>query len=336
MDQIQTDKTNSLSPVRCGIVLAGGEGKRLRPFVQQTCHTTLPKQYVSFFGACSLLENTYRRAGKLIPPKRLFTVVSAQHLRHLEVTRQLSDRPRETIVVQPENKETAPGLMLPLIHLFNRYPRSTVAVFPADHFILEEDRFMLYVYLAIRLVEKEPSRFVLLGIKPSRPEPEYGYILPGESLANGYPLGISLISSFIEKPNIRSAQDVIRRGGFWNTMVMIFNASALLARIRSMATALYKSFETISDAFGKPQFANITTEVYRRLEPMNFSKGLLQAFARDPRSGLTLLPVHGVHWSDWGSKRRVLSTLKQLKKNGVEGHPGTIAPMGLGHGDRAY
>ena len=225
-------------PPRCGIVLAGGEGSRLRSFVQRVCGTTLPKQYVSFIGTRSMLEHTFHRAEKVIRPERIFTVVNADHWARPEVRHQLANRPRHTIVVQPENKETAPGLLLPLIHLCKRYPQSTVAVFPSDHFILEEDRFVTHVYLAIRLVEKDPSRSVFLGVEPNTPESDYGYILPGREILDAFSLGVRAVSGFIEKPTSNLAQDVIKKGGLWNTMVMIFNAGILLKKVRQMAGTL--------------------------------------------------------------------------------------------------
>ena len=312
---------NGAAPLRCGIVLAGGEGKRLRSFVQRAWGTTLPKQYVSFVGTRSMLEHTFHRAEKLIRPERLFTVISEDHLKYAEVQRQLANRRRDTIVVQPQNKETAPGLLLPLIHLYKRYPHSTVVVFPSDHFIQEENRFMLYVYRAFRFVEKDPSKMVLLGVEPDSPEPEYGYILPGQEVADSFALGVSEISSFIEKPTPNSARTIIRNGGLWNTMVMIFNPAYLLNRVREMATAFYGSFQRIEEALGKPHFPDVVQDVYRELTPTNFSKSVLEVLSEKHASGLTVLPLRGVHWSDWGSKQRILSTLKKIgdgrRRNGM-------------------
>ena len=119
--------------VRCAIVLAAGEGRRLQPLISRLRGDALPKQYVNFIGKRSMLEHTFARAESLIEPRRIFTVISRDHLQYPEVHRQLSCRPSGTVVVQPENKETAPGLLLPLAHLYKHYPDSAVAVFPSDH-----------------------------------------------------------------------------------------------------------------------------------------------------------------------------------------------------------
>lgn len=99
---------------RCGIVLAAGEGERLRPLVRQIRGEVLPKQYVNFIGARSMLEHTFSRVERLIPEERVFTVVGRNHLAYPSVNRQLSGRLEGTVVVQPQNRETGPGILLPL------------------------------------------------------------------------------------------------------------------------------------------------------------------------------------------------------------------------------
>ena len=172
---------SSNSAVRCGIILSGGNGKRLRDFVFRRRADYLPKQYLNIIGKRSMLEHTFQRAEKLIPAQKLLVVIAKEHLQFDEVRHQIAPRPRECIVIQPENKDTGPGILLPLMHLYKRYPDAIVALFPSDHFILEEDLFMQHVDRAFRAVESDGSRIVLLGLEPNEPDPEYGYIVPGET-----------------------------------------------------------------------------------------------------------------------------------------------------------
>ena len=300
------------SSVRCGIVLAAGEGKRLRPLVRRLRGDTLPKQYVNLVGTSSMLEQTFRRAEMLIPSDHLFTVVSQAHLGFPEVRRQLSGHRGGTVIAQPENKETGPGLLLPLMHLYKRHPDSTVVVFPSDHFILEEDVFMAYVDLAFHVVERDPASIVLMGVEPSEPEPEYGYILPGEEINPAALLGVRKVVRFIEKPEPRVAQQLTASGGLWNTLVMVFKAGAFLNLVQRIAPTLYRSFQRIGDAIGNPAETDILAQVYRNMEPVNFSAGLLEKFSVDNRAQLLVVPVLGVLWSDWGSERRLTAVLKRI------------------------
>lgn len=296
---------------RCGIILAAGEGKRLQPLIRQLRGDTLPKQYVNFVGARSMLQHTFRRAEMLIPPERLFTVVSQHHLEYPEALRQLLSRPQETVILQPENKETGPGLLLPLMHLYKRFSESAVAIFPADHFVLEEELFMAYVDLAFRVVEQRPSSLVLLGIEPDWPETEYGYILPGDYLPT---LGVRKVLGFREKPQRNVAEELIARGSLWNTMVMVFKPKTLLDFIRVVASHLYRSFETILRVIGSPTEADAVAEIYRRMETVNFSRGVLEMISPGQSLSLLVVPVRGVLWSDWGTEARIMRVLARLRK----------------------
>ena len=162
---------------RWGIVLAGGNGTRLRDLVYRKRADYLPKQYLNFIGKRSMLEHTLDRAEKLIPAPNILTVIAREHLKFAEVKRQIAARPQECIIVQPENKDTGPGILLPLMHLHKRNPAAVVTIFPSDHFILEERVFMQHVEQAFRIVESDGGRMVLLGMEPNQPDPEYGYIL---------------------------------------------------------------------------------------------------------------------------------------------------------------
>jgi hypothetical protein len=56
---------------------------------------------------------------------------------------------------------------------------------------------------------------------------------------------------------------------------------------------------------------DVVGEAYRQLEPVNFSQGLLVPLSLQLPSPLLVLPVRGVHWSDWGSERRITSVLEK-------------------------
>ena len=288
----------SHSSTRCGIVLAAGEGVRLRPLIARLKGKALPKQYVNFTGARSMLEHTFRRAEKMISSDRLFTVVSRQHLEHAEVRGQLASRPKETVILQPRNKETGPGLLLPLMHLYKRHPDSVVVVFPSDHFIVEEDLFMGYVDLACRLVDRDPGRMILLGMEPDAMESEYGYILPVEGIHAEPSTAAHRVARFIEKPHPAEAEALIEKGGLWNTMVMVFKAEMLIDWVRRVAPCLHRTFHRIGEAIGTYTEASVIHETYLKMEPMNFSRGFLEILSSQSPSPLSVLPVRGVLWSD--------------------------------------
>lgn len=300
------------SPELTGIVLAAGEGKRLRPLVQRWRGDDLPKQYVRFTRNRSMLEQTFQRAEWLIPAERILTVVDRRHLAYPEVSRQLLSRPRGTVVLQPENRETGPGLLLPLMHLYKRHSEATVVIFPSDHFIREEGLFIDHVDLAARLISEDPSLSILLGMRPTGPDPEYGYILPGKPLPHLVPSGVRQVIRFIEKPTPSVASELVRQGGLWNTMIMVVKVKKLLELARQAAPELTSAFERILPSIGTTGEANELDTLYRRIGPVNFSKDLLEALPLQNRSSLAVLPIRGVYWSDWGSIHRVVNDLREM------------------------
>jgi mannose-1-phosphate guanylyltransferase len=297
---------------RCGIVLAAGDGRRLRSLVQRLRGNALPKQFVNLYGTRSMLEQTFYRVEKLIPPEYLYTIINKSHLRYLDVQRQIARRGEKTIIVQPENKDTGPGLFLPLIYLSKRHPASVVAVFPSDHFIVEEDSFMDYVARAFRYVERNPSRLVLLGIKPREPESEYGYILPGPPVEDNRSEEIRTVLKFIEKPGSHAAHTLIQRGGLWNSLVMVFRLKTMLDLMALCVPDVFLAYKRIGEAVDTPAEYDVVESVYTQMTPMNFSKEVLENLARRYQSHLAVLNIDGVSWSDWGSEHRVLNDLRRL------------------------
>ncbi len=297
--------------VRCGIILAAGEGKRLKSFVKKWSGSDLPKQYVKFTEEGSSLERTFQRVEKVISREKLFTVVDQQHLQYPEAFDQLKCRPEGRLVCQPQNKETAPGLLLPLIHLLKRYPHADVAVFPSDHHIEEDDLFSSYLEQAFSVVADDPSRIVLLGIEPNRPEVEYGYILPGSPIDQGQ---TATVEGFAEKPKKQMAERHILNGGLWNSMVMVFQSQTLLKWILKEMPALFGSFLTIYTAIGTPEETEITERVYQDLEPLNFSSHFLHELALKRPSPLSVLPMRNLSWTDIGSESQILSVLKREER----------------------
>jgi mannose-1-phosphate guanylyltransferase len=200
--------------------------------------------------------------------------------------------------------------LFPLLHIQKQHPDATVAVFPSDHFVLEEDRLMSYVRLASITVQRDPARLVLLGVKPDAAETEYGYILTGRKVA-AVAAETSEITWFIEKPDKTTARRLVNGGGLWNTMIMVFRAATMLHWVRKLTPALYRDFSQLQDVIGTEAELSRARELYRRLKPVNFSKDLLEPMvSRLPASVLTL-PVRNVLWSDWGTEARIIEVLRR-------------------------
>jgi len=296
-----------------GLVLAGGEGKRLEAYVRQLPGESLPKQYMTFIGTRSMLEHTFDRAERVIPRQRVLTIVSKHHLDWSGVGRQLASRAPNTVIVQPENKDTGVGLLLPLTYLHKRCPDAMVAVFPSDHFILEEERFLEYVRLAAHAVQRDPRRIVLLAMEPQSAETEYGYIVPADNNGHIDLCGCRHAAHFVEKPDLATARLLLATGALWNTMIMVFRVDSLLSQVAALYPDVASRFRVLSRAIGTSAEKDKIAEIYRAVPPLNFSKDILEKIAVRASGMISVLPVLQVTWSDWGSPQRLLAAKRSLE-----------------------
>ena len=288
-----------------GIVLAGGEGTRVRAFLQHVCGGRGIKQFCAVIGRRSMLEHTLARVERVIPRERIVVVVSADH--RPEATPQLAQWPADNIIYQPANRDTAPGILLPLAHVSHRAPFATVALFPSDHFIVEEERFMASVQQAVAETQWFPHELTLLGMTPDRAEEGYGWIEPaGEERGRA----TQAVWRFWEKPSLRCAQALLVRGALWNTFVCVARAATVWEMTRQAAPELYDSFMAIRRALAHPHADHVTENIYRLLPSVNFSTEVCERLP----ARLRVLPVPEVGWSDWGSVERIGDTLRRLGK----------------------
>lgn len=290
------------------IILAGGEGERVRPLVERWLGRHQPKQYCTFVGTRSMFQHTLDRALRLTPPERLVTVVARSHRR--EALAQLDGREAGTVVFQPANRNTAAGVFLPLTYVRTCEPRATVVLFPSDHFVYPEDRFLEVVQQAVRAAERLPDRLVLLGVQPDRLELEYGWIQTSSSLAASPDESVHAVRSFLEKPDAARADEALRAGALWNTLVLVAKVEALWTLGWRCFPEMMPLFERLGEVIGLPDEARVLDAMYRDMPANNFSSDLLQ---RVPEQ-VAVIELTGVLWSDWGKPERITETLRRIDR----------------------
>ena len=290
------------------IVLAGGEGERVKPFVIRWLGRHRPKQYCTFVGTRSMFEHTLDRATLISSPKRT-VVVAARHHRH-EMRDQRFTHLTQKVIEQPVNRDTAAGIFLPLSYVRVRDPRALVVIQPSDHFVYPELRFLETVRQSVASVETMPDRLVLLGVQPDRLETEYGWIQRGARLNGTSAHPIHAVSSFIEKPGLAQADAALRSGGLWNTLVLTATMDALWQAGWDCFPDMMSLFERLCSAWNTADESAVIEDVYRNMPKRNFSSHLLQQVP----DRVAVMELTGVLWSDWGKPERIAESIRRIGK----------------------
>lgn len=291
------------------IVLAGGQGRRLANFVRTTIGDTRPKQFCRIIGRRSMLRHTWDRAGRLVDGARVVSVITKGQEDYLKEEARQARIPGR-VLVQPDDRGTGPGLLLPLLWIAHRQPDACVAVFPADHFIWEESRFLGYVANAVIESRRRPDRVVLLGLAPDTPETDYGWIQPGAPQPRAFPRGeLFTVARFIEKPEEAAARQLQATGGVWNSGVMAGTVYAFLQLLRSARPEAVEALQIAARHFETSAGQAAMAAVYKHLPAFDFSRDVL-APGHD-----TLLVELARHlmWSDWGEPTRILQVITRLE-----------------------
>jgi mannose-1-phosphate guanylyltransferase len=186
-----------------------------------------------------------------------------------------------------------------------RDPDAIVAVFPSDHFIANEEKFMAQVEEGLEELKQFPNSLILLGVTPDGTDDGYGWIEPDDNTAGRAAVGVR---GFWEKPDPAHARRLKLKGCLWNTFVFVARARTLWDMVSNAAPQLYQMFWNMRLMLYSIHAPTFVEYCYRRLQPVNFSSAILAHAS----SQLKVLPVPKVGWSDWGTQERILASLKEI------------------------
>jgi len=278
------------------IILAGGEGRRVRSLTTNAVGEAAPKQFCSFGTGVSLIRRAIDRAAAIVPPQHIVTVVAPQHRRWWE--HELSDLPVENTVVQPQDRGTAAGILLPLNRVLRCDPEAQVVVVPSDHYVENEPRLRAAILDAILVADGSDGRVVLLGIMPRACDTEYGWIVPVTANDAGN-VPARRVESFVEKPDGERARSLMCRGAVLNSFILAASGKALLGLFEHAAPHLLERFSGWqADAPMGPLEVEM---LYEDLPTCDFSRNILERSCHR----LWVVRVPDCGWVDLGTPARL-------------------------------
>lgn len=206
------------------VILAGGKGRRLWP----TSRDEQPKQFLDFFGSGrTQLQSTFDRFERIVPKENIFVSTNAEYAPL--VRQQLEGIDEYNLLIEPVNRNTAPSVAWAGMRIRKRCPEARIIVAPSDQMVVNEQAFADDVRKGLDYVGSHEV-ILSMGVKPSRPEPGYGYIQQGEMAKDAN--NIYKVKSFLEKPEREFAHVIVESGEFyWNTGLFLASVACLHKRI---------------------------------------------------------------------------------------------------------
>ncbi len=281
------------------VIMAGGGGTRLWPLSRQS----RPKQMLQLIDDHTLFQVAVKRLETLFPPEHILVVTNAQHA--IELRKQAPELLEQNFLLEPQPRGTAPAIGLAMAYLKKQDPGAVMAVLTADHYIGNEAEFRSHLLAAKDLADK--GHLVTLGIEPTYPATQYGYIQMDDSLGKigGYPA--YKVQRFKEKPDSAEAQRMLDAGHFaWNSGMFVWKAERIWTEFAQHMPKLLTALDKISAAWGSPEFDKVLNFEWPRIDAQTIDYGIME-HAKD----VAVIPAKGMEWNDvgsWSSLFEVLGT----------------------------
>ncbi len=271
------------------IIMAGGIGSRFWPLSRRE----RPKQFLDITGSGeTLIQQTYRRFKKVCPEGNIFVVTNADHSDL--VVEQLGINPSH-VLGEPFRRNTAPCLAYGTFRILKENPDAVIAVTPADHLIVKEDRFCDVIEKCYDFAGTDDS-LVTLGIKPDRPETGYGYIQADRKKpVDGYD-NLLKVKTFTEKPDIDLARVFIESGDFyWNSGIFIWGLNTILNAFEKHMPDLFTAFDEGKDIYGTEQERAFIGKTYSSCKSISVDYGIME------KADNVYVMCTDIGWSDLGT-----------------------------------
>jgi mannose-1-phosphate guanylyltransferase len=274
------------------VILAGGRGTRFWPLSRKR----RAKQVLALDGKRTMIQQTVARL-KPLAPEKSFWVITNGDLDEV-IAAQLPRIAPQQIIAEPVGRNTAPAIGLAAFILARRVPEAVIGMFPSDHVIADEPKFLKMIRQAAEMAS-EGQNMVVLGIHPTRAETGYGYIEAGEKLSGG----VMRVKRFTEKPNAERAQEFVDAGNyFWNSGMFVWSAQTLTQALREHLSETAPYLEEIAASFGSPAFAKTFARLYPKCENISVDYAVLEPRSAkgEHASSLYCIPA-SFGWNDLGS-----------------------------------
>ncbi|MFD9896893.1 AGE family epimerase/isomerase [Mesorhizobium sp. NPDC059025] len=285
-------------------VMSGGVGARLWPLSREDN----PKQFHDLSGDGSMLVKTLRRLkARQAAETPIYLIASERHADRVRTDIASLDLNGGGAIFEPVGRNTAAAVAVATLQSISAYGEDVlVLVVPSDHEISTDRQFWQTIEKGATAAAE--GRLVVFGIKPTQPEIGFGYIevAPGEC-------DVCMVSRFVEKPNLETAESYLTAGTFfWNTGIFLFRAGSMREAFQQFTPEIW---QTTAEAFGRAvrevSGLYMSLELYSAIPSISIDYAIVERI-----SNIAMVPA-GFRWNDLGSWQSLLDVSPSDKKGNV-------------------
>jgi mannose-1-phosphate guanylyltransferase len=273
------------------VLLAGGEGIRLRTLTAKISGDSRPKQFCCLLGDKSLLLQTHERVAQVFREDHTMFVVTQAHERWY--SQDLKYAPTPNRIAQPLDRGTGVAMATALLQILARDANAIVSFFPCDHCYSDDAAFTETVKFGLAVAEEHPDFIALIGAEATSPDIEYGWIEPGPSIPNVPNRRLMRVARYWEKPTALRASELLQQGCLWNTFVSFGLADTFLELLCSQVPNVVFSLSRNPTA-------------YETVRSVDFSRDVM---AKEPHR-LLVIQDDTSGWADLGTPSRLIEILR--------------------------
>lgn len=235
---------------KVALIMAGGIGSRLWPISTQT----KSKQFINLYNNETLIQNTIKRISKVFPPENIYVVGNINQKE--ELYKNLKNINKKNILLEPNQKKTACAIFYGITQIYKKHKDCIVGIFPSDHYIGDVNNFVKSLN---QIIETTNDKITILGVKPEKANPKFGYLVPNNKNKEE-------LLSFIEKPSIHIAKKLIRKNASWSIGIYLGNIKTYIELYKKYLNDIYTTFNTKKNI----------NEIYNHIEGISFEKEIIE------------------------------------------------------------
>jgi mannose-1-phosphate guanylyltransferase len=241
----------------------------------------------------TMIQQTFDRLQDIVQPERVWVMTNAEYVDLVRA--QLPELPPENVVGEPAPRGTAPAIGLGAQMVARQNPEGVMLSLHADHYIEDETAYRRAIAAAAAVASD--GWLVNLGVKPTRPEPGYGYVELGDPVGTYEGQPVHEVVRFSEKPDAETARHYVESGRYlWNSGIFCWRADRIRREFERLLPEIQLTLGRIGSAAGGPDFHYTLWQEWSSIEgETTIDKGIMEHAER-----IATVPMN-VGWNDVGA-----------------------------------